>query len=512
MMDPGRDDKNLVSSICGECGAPLTFELGAIQVKCDHCDAGLAVDKGAKLLRLGCPSCGGNFYYLDGSLCGRCPFCETGLMALCEDRVLRLVVRPQLLAPPAEAGPGATMRLLPFWHLGGLVYTWSVGSKVEWIEDRPVSSSEKEAPEARSPIRKDSGPMKVFSGRVLDVSIPDPATLALGVTSLRLRGAVFPVEPFAEEHEGLGQVVPATLDHRTAKDRLFGRAMSLSSAEGMTRLDCRRFDLTAERLSVLYYPFWIEQGPDGGFKAWDAVSGEPEVLSPGEPPDEIASPLFDNLQIVELKCQACGHELPAGNHAMILPCRGCGRFWQVTAQGLQPCVASFARPQASAQGDLVWLPFWQLPVNVSYGGKQASVALDMINVLGVLRPPSEAPQAPPNAQLSYFTPAYGAMRAPRVDHAARDMTRHQPLLEQGEPGAGELYNCFFSPDDALALAYATWILVLPGTVPQRLRSLRISAVGEQRLWYVPFEDAGRELINLLTGVRYDKAAFRGVRH
>lgn len=505
--DPTRSNK--VSSICSECGAPIAFELGAVQVKCDHCQAGLAVEKGAKLLRLGCPNCGGNFYYIDGSLCGRCPYCETALMALCKDRVLRLVVRPKV-ERPAEAGEGATLKLLPFWHLGGLVFAWNAGSKVEIVEDRPSSSQEQEGAAVQT-IRKDSGPMKVFGGRVLDISIPDPAALGHGVTSLRLRGAVFPVEPFAEEHESIGEVVPATIDHRVAKDRLFSRAMNLSNKEGMTRVDCRRFDVIAERLSLLYYPFWVASDAEGALKAWDAVSGEPEPLSPGEQPEYSATPLFDNLQLVELKCGACGHELPAGNHAMILPCRGCGAFWQVTSGGLQPFQARYARPHLQAQ-KLAWLPFWQLPVGVTYGGQRAQVANNLTTALGVLRPPSQAPQSPPNSQLTYFAPAYGAMRAPRVDHAARDMTRHQPLLEPGEPGAGELYNCFFSPEDALRLAYATFILILPGTVPRMLRSLRVITAGDPELWYVPFEDAGRELMNLLTGVRYDKSAFRGVRH
>jgi hypothetical protein len=287
--------------------------------------------------------------------------------------------------------------------------------------------------------------------------------------------------------------------------------MSLSSTEGMTRLDCRRFDLAAERLSVLYYPFWVEPRAEGGLRAWDAVSGEPEVLSPGQAPTQTATPIFDHLQVVELKCLECGGELPAGNHSMILPCRECGRFWQVTARGLQPTEARYARAHARAD-KVTWLPFWQLPVSVRYAGKWARTALDLVNELGVLRPPSDAPQAPPHSPLAYYVPAYGAMRAPRVDHAARDMTRHQPLLEQGEIGAGELYTCFFGPEDARKLAYVTWMQVLPGTVPHRIRSLRILPADEPRLWYVPFEDAGRELVNLLTGVRYDKAAFRGVRH
>lgn len=491
----------------------MSFEMGTPQVTCAHCDAGLVVGQGARLVRLGCPRCGGNFYYIDGSLCGRCPYCEASLLALTEDRVLRYVVRPAAEAP-AEAA-GAELRLLPFWHLGGLLYAWLVGAQIK-IEEDPAAMQAQGGGADAEPVptttRRDSGPQKVWAGRVVDMSLPDPATLALGVTSLRLRAGVFPLEPFAQQHESLGVVVPATLDQREAREQLLGRAVFYSTDQGLTRVDCRRIDLVADSLSLYYYPFWVLRRGDGGHAVWDAVSGEPEALSsPADPPTSSATTIFDDLQLVELSCPACGAELPAGNHSSVLPCRGCGRFWRVSRQGLQPFEARFARPRQGGSGQPAWLPFWQVPVQLGYAGKQASKAGDLITALGVLRPPGEAP--PPDAPLCYYTPAFGAMHAPRVDHAARDLTRSQPVLEAGEPGAGELYNCFYGEDDALRLGYATWILVVPGTVPHRLRSLRVQA-GAPRLWYIPFDQdaGGRELVNLVTGVRYDRAAFRGVRH
>ena len=93
-MSPEENKPQKVSSICTECGAPLTFELGALQVRCEHCDAGLVVDKGQRLVRLCCPACAGNFYYLDGSMCGRCPYCDASLLAVSHDRLLRYVIRP----------------------------------------------------------------------------------------------------------------------------------------------------------------------------------------------------------------------------------------------------------------------------------------------------------------------------------------------------------------------------------------------------------------------------------
>jgi len=510
---PPMPDK--VSSICSECGAPISFVLGTSQVRCSHCDAGLVVEQGARLVRLGCPRCSGNFYYIDGSMCGHCPYCDTPLLALAEDRVLRYVVRPQVEAP---AG-GAQLTLLPFWHLGGLLYLWHIGSRVEVEQD---TSTDANAYDGRGgepvsvTIRRDSGPRKAWGGRVLDLSLPDPATLALGVTSLRLRAAVFPLEPFASEHEQLGRVVPPTLEVAAAREQLLARAMQHGTQEGLTRVDCQRSDVTSDSLSLYYYPFWVLRDPARPTRpsVWDAVCGEQEPLAATTTaPATSATALFDELQLVELTCGECGGPLPAGNHSAVLFCRACGRFWQVSRRGLEPFVAHFARPAKPGSGTPVWLPFWRVQCKVRYFGKQAARVADLNNVLGVIPARGNAARAEPDAPLCYFTPAFGALRAPRVDHAARDLTRYQPALTATEPGAGEIYNCFFNEQDARQLGYVTWILLVPAALPHRLRSIRVETTATE-LWYVPFDQdpGGRELVNLVTDVRHERAAFRGVRH
>ena len=506
----GPDDPQKVSSICTECGAPLTFEVGTIQVQCEHCDSGLVVDKGQRLVRLSCPGCSGNFFYLDGSMCGLCPYCDASLLAVSHDRLLRYVIRPVTERP--EGAEGAALELLPFWHLSALLYGWDVGSRVTYEEERTQYDAQGNPEVQVMPGRSDSGPMKGRRNRVVDISVPDPSAFALGITSLRLRAAVFPLEPFAAEHESLGRVVPPVLELSQVREQLWARAMALGSpTDGMTRLDCQRQDLVARELALYYYPFWVQRGADGKMAVWDAVTGDKEHLgTPVEASSEVTEGVFDQLKVIELSCAKCGEGLPAGNHSMVLPCRGCGSFWEVTRDGLQPFTANYAMPAREAD-EMVWLPFWCVPSNISYGGRKALKVGDVRNVLGVIAPPMELPRAPAAGQLRYFVSAYGAMRAPKVDNAARDMTRLQPSLKSGAIAGGELYHCFFSQDDARDLAYITWITVLPGVVPHRLRSLRIRA-GEPQLWYVPFESKGRELVNLLTGLRYDRDSFRGVRH
>jgi len=493
----------------------MTFPLGSLQVRCDHCDAGLAVEDGQRLVRLSCPVCSGNFYYLDGSMAGDCPFCEAALLALSRNRLLRYVVRPS--APAPDDAPDAKLVLLPFWHLSGILLGWDIGRRVTMEEDRnPHATSQGERPEDAMPgaTRQDSGPMRSCRARVVDLNLPDPSARALGITSLRMRAAVFPLEQFSAEHEALGRVEPPRLHLQQARDALMERAIRLGDPTGgMTALDTQRLDLVCEELALYYYPFWVKSGADGGARLWDAVSGDPEALgSPVQAPEAAGHGAFDELRVLELKCGACGEALTPGNHSMVLPCSACGAFWEVTGDGLVAMEAHFARPPGGVNTEgAVWLPFWRVPVRARYGGRLAHRVADLRNMLGVMLPPFDRPRASPDSQLHYYVAAYGAMRAPRLDHAARDMTRIQPLLKRAPRARGELYHCFFSGEDARTLGYATLIQILPGVVPHRIRSLRIQA-GAARLWYVPFAGHSRELVNMVTGVRYDRSAFRVVRH
>lgn len=504
-----------VSSVCTECGASVHFELGAQQVRCRHCDAGLVVDQGQRLVRLRCPGCGGNFYYLDGSMSGHCPFCQVPLLAVSRRQVLRYLITPAA-EPPAEAA-GATLVMLPFWHLSGLLYGWNVGSKVSLETDPLGDVVETPHGDVKIPatVRRDSGPKKAFRSRVIDLSLPDPATAAFGVTSLRWRAAVFPMEPFAERHERLGRVVPPTLAIDTVRESLYERAMTLGTLpDDMSRLDCQRQDLISEELALYYYPFWLREDGAGEGRLWDGVTGEPEPTKRYGQPAPSSGPVrvFDELSLIELRCRECDAPLSGGNRSVIIPCMSCGRFWMVRRQGLQPFSASRAAVLLPEEADLAWLPFWRVPVRVRFQGREATQVKDLITQLGVMRPPNQSEPEPPEAPLVYYVPAYGSLRAPRIDHAARDMTRAQPHLEPIPTAeAGEVFHCFFDPDDARALAYVSWIQILPSSMGHQLRSLRLEA-GEPALWYIPFEQRGRELTNLITGLRYDRSSFRGVRH
>jgi hypothetical protein len=114
---------------------------------------------------------------------------------------------------------------------------------------------------------------------------------------------------------------------------------------------------------------------------------------------------------------------------------------------------------------------------------------------------------PLDAPLCYFAPAYGSLRGPRLDVAALDLTTLQPALERSDSGSGKVISCFSGPEDARRMAYTTWINLISSV--RRLKTLRVQTKAV-RLWYVPFEERGLDLQNLLTGATYNRQVLRGV--
>ncbi len=322
-----QDQRQKVTSICSECGAPVTFPLGSFQITCEHCQAGLAVEQGTTLVRLDCPNCGGNFFYIDGALTSKCPYCDSAVLVLCQQRLLRYLILPRAKGPDVSAD--AYLMLLPFWNLRGLLYCWQVGSRSSY-EESPHPSSTNDMDGYYSgddsvpsgSIKVTTGPRKVFGGRVVNLSLPDPATLFYGIGSLRLRASLNPLEPFSQHHESLGEIPPLRLDHVQAKEQLLDLAIKYTaSVERLTQIDLQRIDMVADELSLIYYPFWIEKTQNQTKAVWDGVSGEPEPL---QPPHEGSMPsvpvLFDHLKVIQLTCGRCSQELAPGNHATVLPC------------------------------------------------------------------------------------------------------------------------------------------------------------------------------------------------
>lgn len=497
-----------VSSICSECGAPLSFEPGATQVKCSHCFSGLALGQNSRLISLNCPICSGNFYYLDGEMTGNCPYCSASLLALTQERLLRYAIPPQVEAP--EDATNAELHWIPFWFLSALHYGWDFGDHISYESDPNPMPQEKAEESVPTVIRKETGPQKIFRGRVVERWLTDPYARSLGISSLRLRASIHPMEPMTSEHEAMGKLLPLSLTITQAKEELFKYAMDHGRArDGINRLDAQRSDLVAERISVLYYPFWVSKDQE----FWDAVNGEKEILNTPTPQPEQSPPtLFDELVVVEKRCHSCHEPLSASARGAIFPCHKCNTFWISSKDGLESFSASYAAPIYSAGSDpMRWLPFWRVKCEINYCGHQATQVKDLFSMLNVMRPPKTVATEDPNAPLSYYVPAYGAFKAPRLDFAARDLTRIQPKLMRGKFTNGDDFSAYYRPQDAAALAYVVWIQLIGGAVAKKMSSLRVQTKAID-LWYVPFSDQGRELTNLLTARRYDRSVFRGIAH
>ncbi|MCB9556985.1 MAG: hypothetical protein H6707_12835 [Deltaproteobacteria bacterium] len=494
----------LATAICSECGADVRFAVGTSQVRCDHCRGGLVICE-QLLVRLSCPNCGGNFCSLDGALCGHCPYCETPVLGLTRDNVI------QLIAPAKASAPEPTAKLvfLPFWRMTGLVYGWTIGAKLEVPIDAGTGMSSGEATALPSAlISNEEAP----SGRVFDISLADPATLAHGVTSLRFRAQLQTFEPYdASVHHSSAEVVAPARSIAEAKDDLTQQALNLGhSANNLARIDCQRADVVSATLMQLLYPFWI-----CGDQIYDAVNGHREqTVELSAPPPSLASQLFDDLRIIELRCPGCQQALAVESRPAVLICDSCGRAWQVGEEGLEPITVRYAKPQLASEAATIQLPFWRVQCSVSFSGQTADKSIDLYQRLGALRPPhTEVSDGP----LHYYTPAFGALRAPRLDPAARALTLRQivPHPLAGLPQHStqrQRFQCFFGASDAARMGYAIWLSILPTAAWRRARTLRVQTSAPQ-LWYLPFcGDGNRELRCLLTGQQFDRQVFRGLAH
>jgi tRNA threonylcarbamoyladenosine modification (KEOPS) complex Pcc1 subunit len=419
-----------------------------------------------------------------------------------------VVAEPELGSRPTET----KLVYLPFWRLSALLYSCDIGKRQRASES--VSASGKIPLMGRGVfIWSTTSPSKLLGGRVVERHLADSATTALGVASLRLRGAIYPVEPFRQEHEGRGEVVAPTLDYEVVREALYRSAIEFGYSGDNIRLECQRADIVAERLSLLYYPFWVRRAA-GSVAVWDAVSGEPEPLHESTAaPSVQSSPAFDELTLVELRCGGCQSPLAPGNRTVVYPCHECHTFWVAERDGLRPFEAHYARPlqRLDSGEEPIWLPFWRVECRLGYWEKTIRTVGELRSKLGIRPLPADVGAGADAGKLAYFVAAYGALRAPRLDHAARDLTRLQPELTVGEYQKGEEFRCFYAPSDAHELAYASWLQLIPGAIGKRLRSLRVQ-VGLTELWYLPFGAKGRELRSLTSGRRYERSAFRGVGH
>ena len=510
-----------VSAVCAECAGPLSFDSDVAQVSCSFCESTMAVAEDTQLVRLACPACGGSFCYLDGQLAGRCPYCETALAGLTRHLLLRYAIRPQTVAPVADAEP----LWVPIWRVKGLIYGWDIVSRASLEIDYgpPTAESSNAVSDSYSGTRMvDSGPQKQFFSRVAQQWLLDPAAGPFGVSALGWRPALYPLEVLSAEHERWGRVLAPVMELDEARGRLRQRAFDLgNAAEGLNRLELQRRELVAETISLLYYPFWVQPESAGALgvaetplNVWDAVTGEPEsLIAPSPAPGPASTTAFDELVLIELRCGHCGEALGLGSRAVVYPCHRCGTFWIGTEGGLKPFTAAYAEPQVETEGGpLLWLPFWRVGCEVGFCGQQARSVAGLGGVLNVhwRSAGPQPPRAGGESPLSYFVPAYGAYRAPRLDPAARDMTRIQPPLKDGGYREGAAFSAFFAPEDAMALGHVVFLHLLLGT-PRRLASLRVRAEAPS-LWYVAFEQRGRELVSTLTGARYERAIFRGIGH
>ena len=201
-------------------------------------------------------------------------------------------------------------------------------------------------------------------------------------------------------------------------------------------------------------------------------------------------------------CPRCGASLHGEADALVLQCRNCETMWE-EADGRFAAV-EWGRVPGAAAADLA-LPFWKIMVSRDGGGVLQTYA-DFLRLTGqpvVIRAEDET------RPLAFWIPAFKLQPAAFLQ-TAHYLTVAQKRLADGEPGSLPTAYPVNLPRREAVQALKS-VLAAATLARKRLFPL-LPALGLQAaaaaLVYLPFEDAGHDLIQRQTGVVIGAAALR----
>ncbi len=141
--------------------------------------------------------------------------------------------------------------------------------------------------------------------------------------------------------------------------------------------------LIGETASVIYTPVYFAQG-----RLYDAVLKKPVYLQKkdAEMEEKLISAPEEKWRVdfLPLLCPECGADLPGEKDALIVFCENCHRAWNPSKNNF--INIKFAT-WPEKENDVIYLPFWQLKVNVE--GLQLENYADLIRVANLPKAPAE---------------------------------------------------------------------------------------------------------------------------
>ena len=292
-----------------------------------------------------CPQCGAPIIIDETDRILSCKFCRTRVYLATEDHF-------RFYIPPAE-GITETIYFIPYWRLKGLSYT---------LEETNIS-------------------YKYFDANFLSFDLSSlPYSLGLRPQALKLK--------FVGGNGGMGKFIASSYNKREAL---------LNNFRTHTVRSHQQEIFIGETVSVIYTPIYCANGC-----IYDAVLKTPlfPKIADAEIEPALASAPVEKWQIkfIPLLCPNCGADLPGEKDALIVFCPNCNSAWNPSDKNFTKVNFSIWREE---RADVIYLPFWQMKVNVT--GIQLETYDDLIKVANLPKAPTEAWKHTP---FYFWTPAF----------------------------------------------------------------------------------------------------------
>ena len=454
-----------------------------------------------------CPSCGAPFEFLEGANVARCPFCNLPLLFQSQKKILRYYVQPKLKQREVRFlvdrfrktnGQSLSKRTdqiklfyLPFWRFTAEVF-YTIINQTSLIP-APDDSEE-------DILTKD-----------WDINFTAHHANDLGVATLGIRSQWLKLNILT--HRRLlkdGEVLNLNTNSSQARDRAL-KSLHLYTDKKKSWEDELVLRLLEERLSLIYFPFWVVNfiAPEGKFfQTIDGITKRTLKQGSGyfelkKEKDEDAEKLHP-LKIVPHRCPNCAWDLPVTPFHVVFPCNNCKRIWKLSQNGYKQVTGEAAKPSQDQHigpsKSMGYYPFWVF--QTKFQSEQIMSIQDALKLL-----PSEiglfTVQDKSRAFL-FYVPAFKMKNLNNIPAAGSAFTRTQPDWQPESSKQESLEGVFITEEDAKELAQIMWINLICSKTNLDLEALRKLEFQNARIIWLPFYKDGIFLRDTLIDYAFQK--------
>ncbi len=415
-----------------------------------------------------CPQCGGEVTFEAGTHLFHCSFCRTNLHMITNGPLCYMI-------PPWKGldGPEEHIVHIPYWRFKGMRYRVVGRNKIEaGALDTTAVACTGLPVEASLGIRPQVGVLRLIPDSRYMLPHNRPAREAIEHISARLQ--------LLDNHSahGIERFIGETKCLIYAPFKM-ARVKGPPSGKGVWRLA----------------PLWDRDNEN----VWRSLSAQAvarikrglmQVMAPG-------------YRFFPLICPECGFDLPALSGAIVYPCQGCSRVWQVNGDGLTQIEYRLYNPPSGIT-DPVFLPFWRL--SMTLGGMPVKNRGQLSRFVISYR---TIPRKWDNQPVTLFVPAFKLN--PRLFLKVAKWMSLANIVEDSAAGLDEpmgLHAVSLPLEEAAQAIKIVLAELFKGNNPRLLGMIKECRlkVDNAFLTFLPFKKQVMELVDAFSGHAIPKAA------